>query len=86
MDNYCFNHFNWCCSYYFIYLRYFKDREKKGKGPGKDEPKLPFKITKQNIPVRRPAPENPYAQRRESKIEKELDESLKKARDLLRKK
>jgi hypothetical protein len=70
---------------YFIYLRYFKDR-KGGKGPDKGESKLPFRVTKQSIPVRRPAPQNPYAQRREGKIEKELDDSLKKARDLLRKK
>lgn len=70
---------------YFIYLRYFKDKKGR-KGPGKGEPKLPFRVTKQSIPTRRPAPQNPYAHRREGKIEKELDESLKKARDLLRKK
>jgi len=73
---------------YYVYMRYFKDKLSGKKSGGKQPPKsspFPFKQTKQRVPIRRPPVSNEYANRRDSKIEKELEESLKKARDVLKK-
>ena len=70
---------------YYAYMKYFK---KGGGAPGttKDQPKGPsrpaYSLTKQRVPVSRP---NIRASRSETKIEKELDEALGKAKKLIKK-
>jgi len=69
---------------YFVYMKFFKKKGGKGKSPlGGGLGGSPFKMTKQNVP-RRKVPVQTYS-RRESKMESELDASLKKARELLKK-
>ncbi len=70
---------------YYVYMRYFKKGKRKG-GTSRQSPKsqFPFKMTKQNVPMRRPSG-NTYASRRDNRIEKELEESLKKAKNVLKK-
>ena len=73
--------------FYYVYMRYFKDKTSGKKRGGKQPPKaspFPFKTTRQRVPIKRPAT-NPNLARRDSKLEKELEESLKKARDVLKK-
>jgi hypothetical protein len=75
---------------YFVYIKFVKKKGGKGQpslfgGPSK---KPPFKMTKQKVPFSGGKPQQssrPYAGRRDSKMEKELDDSLKKARELLKK-
>jgi len=71
---------------YYVYMRYFSKGKKKGGASKKEPPKspFPFKMTKQNVPARRPA-RSSHVGRRDSRIEKELEESLKKAKDVLKK-
>jgi hypothetical protein len=76
--------------FYFVYIKFIK---KKGSGKGKPSlfggpsQKPPFRMTKQKIPSGNKPPQQrgQYAGRRDSKMEKELDDSLKKARELLKK-
>jgi len=75
---------------YFVYLKFIRNRTKKGgdKGPyGFGSQRPPYRMSKQNIPTGNRPVQQPgqFSERRDSKMEKELDESLKKARELLKK-
>jgi hypothetical protein len=73
--------------FYYIYMRYFSKKGSKPKpSSSKQSPKsqFPFKVTKQNVPIKKP-PGVAYAARRDTKLEKELEVSLKKAKDILKK-
>jgi hypothetical protein len=70
---------------YYVYTKYFK--RKRG---GKEQSPItinrpPFRMTRQNIPIKRQPVVSPVSSRREAKIERELEESLKRARELLKK-
>ena len=75
---------------YFVYIKFIK-KKKGGKGQpslfGGASQKPPFRMTKQRVPLKGKPPQQggQYAGRRDSKMEKELDDSLKKARELLKK-
>ena len=75
--------------FYYLYMRYFKDKLSKGKGGGKKQQPpsgkpFPFKTT-QRVPIKRPPTTTRRPSSRDARLEKELEESLKKARDVLKK-
>ncbi|MFH1376397.1 MAG: hypothetical protein ABIH25_02065 [Candidatus Woesearchaeota archaeon] len=77
-------------AFYFAYNKFFKGKFGKGKGVYKPvQPSYP--MTRQRVPARSAAMAQPRMQPRpqrsgaETALEKQLDESLKKARELLRK-
>lgn len=83
---------------YFVYTKYFKDKKQDNKRPSFDKflqdrslSKKPVQI--KSVKKRGPAPQYPVrrtgrasSSTRDVRLEKQLDESLKKARDLLKKK
>jgi len=68
---------------YYIFVKFFR----KGKGGAAQQPKKPatpsYSLTPQKVPVSRVSTGKPS--RSETKVEKELDEALKKAKDLIKK-
>ncbi len=68
---------------YYLFIKFFR----KGKGGATQQPKRPstpsYSLTPQKVPVSRAVTNRPI--RSETKVEKELDEALKKAKDLIKK-
>ncbi len=72
---------------YYIYMKYFKGNlgaKKPGFGGPKQPPKSPFKMGRQRVSMGQPR-QPITSSRREEAMEKELEESLKKAKDMLKK-